>query len=107
MARSKPYSMRDLAVMLATLVTAVAMIAACGPIVREHPQPIDVTTVAPCPGESGPAMGDTEPCVWDTTNTPARFTPSAHWILYADTCPVDTVQVSRQVVCVPRSKWGE
>jgi hypothetical protein len=67
---------------------------------------LDLTSVPACPGEAGPAMNGPVPCVWDSEvrgehpgDSPRR------WYLYANTCPVNTVQDYRLVECIDRAAW--
>jgi hypothetical protein len=87
---------------LLALVIAVASIAACAPTAPR----LDLTQVQRCPGESGPGMTGPVPCVWDSEvqglhpgGSPRR------WYLYANTCPVNTVQDHRLVECIGRADW--
>ena len=106
MPRNKPYSGAALLTMLIAIVATVVMVTACSRITYV-PRPVDVTVFQPCPGEAGPATPDADPCVWDSTRAPNQVTtPQWRWVLYADTCPGETVQDHRLVRCIPRGEWG-
>jgi hypothetical protein len=102
MARNRHYSGAALLTMLIAFGLTVVMIAACSPIPTTV-TPTDVTTVAPCDHEYGPAP-EGQPCVWDGG---ADVNGSARWIYYSQICPVRTVQDTRLVDCIPRESWGE
>ncbi len=71
---------------------------------------LDVSTLAPCPGEYGPATRDPQAaCVWDATTRGINPVEGAdvRWLVYLPTCPVPTVQNQALVVCVPLDRWGE
>ncbi len=111
------------AVALASLVGALLLIVACTPAVPHtrpgttvptYPDPLatvspymglDVTTVAPCPQEDGPALGGPIPCVWDGGTAGNGTYTGARWTLYTERCPVDAVQNPGDVHCVARSDW--
>lgn len=80
-----------------------APLAAC----QQTPPRLDLVTVAACPGEAGPSVGGPVPCVWDaqTMGNGQAGPYAARWTLYADTCPVTTVQDFRLVHCVSRKDW--
>jgi hypothetical protein len=108
MARNKPYSGAVLLTMLIALGLTVVMIAACSPI-PVSPHPVDILTVAPCPGEAGPGPDRLPaPCVWDAaTQGNGQAGPyDVRWTFYADVngCP-DIVQDRRLWHCVPMSDW--
>lgn len=71
--------------------------------------PVDLTTVAPCPGETGPGAGGPAPCVWDSETRGIHPGDSpVRWYLYSDGgCPVATVQPADDVHCVMRADWSE
>jgi hypothetical protein len=71
---------------------------------------LDVSTLAPCPGEYGPATRDPQAaCVWDATTRGSNPVEGAdvRWLVYLPSCPVPTVQNPTLVVCVPMDHWGE
>jgi hypothetical protein len=71
---------------------------------------LDVSTLAPCPGEYGPATRDPQAaCVWDATTRGVNPVEGAdiRWLVYLPSCPVATVQNRALVVCVPLDHWGE
>jgi hypothetical protein len=71
---------------------------------------LDVTSLAPCPGEYGPATRDPRAaCVWDASTMGDTRVQGANirWLVYLPTCPVPTVQNPTLVVCVPMEHWGE
>lgn len=71
---------------------------------------LDVASLAPCPGEYGPAVRDPRAaCVWDATTMGSNPVQGAdvRWLVYLPTCPVATVQNRALVVCVPMEHWGE
>ena len=71
---------------------------------------LDVSTLAPCPGEYGPAVRDpSAACVWDATTRGGNPVQGAavRWLVYLPACPVATVQNGALVVCVPLEHWGE
>ena len=103
MPRNKPYSGAALLTMLIAIIGTVIMVTACRPPSTPVSPAVDVTPVAPCEHEYGPAP-EGQPCVWDGG---PEVNGSARWVLYAETCPVRTVQVSRLVDCIPRGRWGE
>lgn len=68
--------------------------------------PIDLVTYRPCIGEDGPADG--KPCVWDARRGPLQLhDPEWSWVLYADACPVKTIQDPATVRCIGRGDWAE
>jgi hypothetical protein len=71
---------------------------------------LDVSSLAPCPGEYGPATRDPQAaCVWDATTRGVNPVEGAdvRWLVYLPSCPVATVQNRALVVCVPLDHWGE
>lgn len=101
MSRTKPYSGAALLTMLAVLLAGVALVA-CAPT----PPRLDLATMAQCPGEDGPRDGT--PCVWDAERSSAQLNPPVwRWVLYVETCPVNTVQDHRLVRCIPRGEWDD
>ena len=71
---------------------------------------LDVSTLAPCPGEYGPAVRDPQAsCVWDATTRglTGPHDSDIRWVVYLPACPVTTVQNRALVVCVPLDHWGE
>jgi hypothetical protein len=71
---------------------------------------LDVSSLAPCPGEYGPATRDPQAaCVWDATTRGSNPVQGAdiRWLVYLPSCPVATVQNRALVVCVPLDHWGE
>jgi hypothetical protein len=71
---------------------------------------LDVSSLAPCPGEYGPATRDPQAaCVWDAMTRGINPVQGAdvRWLVYLPTCPVATVQNQALVVCVPLDHWGE
>ena len=87
---------------LAVLALAIgASLAAC----QQTPPTLDLATVTPCPGESGPIDG--QPCVWDAQRAPAQLRePAYRWVLYAEHCPTTTKQDHRTVRCIARGDWS-
>jgi len=67
---------------------------------------LDVTTVALCPAEDGPALGGPVPCVWDGAERGNGGYYGARWVLYVEACPVTTVQAVADVQCVSRPDWS-
>lgn len=101
MTRNKPYSGATLLAAILALTVGVAAMA-CAPSVPR----IDLTTVAACPAEWGPGMTGPVPCVWDSDTRGAHPGGSPlRWYLYADRCPVNTVQDHRLVQCIGRADW--
>lgn len=107
MARNKPYSGAALLTMLIAL--AIGVVAGCAggrPVTVPDPLPLDLTTVSPCPGESGPGMNGPVPCVWDSETRGEHPGGSPmRWYLYDQACPVATVQPAAQVQCTGRADW--
>jgi hypothetical protein len=106
MARNKPYSGAALLAMLLALVGVVAAVA-CAPGVSPHP--LDLATVAACPGEDGPGVGGQPvPCVWDAQTMGNGLTgrDQVRWTLYVgpDGCP-EVVQSRTQWRCVLQADW--
>jgi hypothetical protein len=103
MSRNKPYRGATLLAAILALAAGVALVA-CAPT----PPRLDLATMAQCPGEGGPVTAFSAPCVWDSERAPAQLnTPAWRWVLYAERCPVTTVQDYRTVRCIPRAEWGE
>lgn len=90
------------------LVTLALVISACA----ANPPRLDLVTVPPCPAEDGPGMSGPVPCVFhvdrvsDTANGHGAPGSTVRWYLYADRCPVSTVQDFRLVECVDRADWA-
>lgn len=104
MSRNKPYSGATLlAAVLALMIGAVLV--ACAPT----PPRLDLASVAACPAEDGPGMTGPVPCVFDVTRKSDTSNgyggEVARWYLYANHCPVNTVQDHRLVKCISRSDW--
>jgi hypothetical protein len=64
-------------------------------------QGLDLETVAPCPAEDGPGTDGTVPCAF---TSPVNSGRGYRWVLYADWCPVATVQTD--VRCIPQAEWA-
>lgn len=87
---------------LLALVATVALVAACAPTAPR----LDLTQVEACPGESGPGMNGPVPCVWDSETRGEHPGGSPRrWYLYADHCPLNTVQDRTTVECIGRADW--
>lgn len=102
MSRNKPYSGAALLAATLALVVGVALVA-CAPTALR----LDLATMAPCPGEDGPGAGGT-PCVWDasTMGNGEAGPYQVRWTLYAERCPVNTVQARELIKCVARADWS-
>ena len=89
---------------IAAGVAMIGMMAACRPIAAPpFNAPADLTTWATCPGESGPTS-EWAPCAWDSSRAPDQLhTPEYAWVIYAEFCPVTTVQT--RVSCITHDEW--
>lgn len=63
------------------------------------PAPMDLETMAPCPGEAGPAEPG-QSCVWHSTVQGITAPAEWEWVVYVPVCPVETVQDWTTVLCV-------
>lgn len=75
-------------------------IAACESDVPTVSRAVDVSTVAPCPGEAGPGNQAQAPCVWDGLSQGNGTFTGARWLYYASGQCDGLTFVQPEVECI-------